>query len=80
MTFGRTYGLYPAQVAVSPLGNTSANMQRVWHYGAIMRASMRLYPAMWVVSRTTRQGVAQSPVGAAALKTIAVDCVEGDPA
>ena len=77
MMFGRTTlrrWLCPLSV------DTSASMQRVWHYSASMGASMRLYPAVWILSRASRQGVEQNEVGAAAFKTTVIDSVEGDPA
>ena len=44
-----------------------------------MGASMRLYPAVWALSRASQQGLAQSQVGVA-LTTTVIERVEGDPA
>ena len=52
---------------------------RVRYYGAGMGAPVCLYPALWVMPRVRRQGVAQRQVGAATLWTIVIERVEGDP-
>ena len=60
--------------------DTHANVQRVQRYSASMGAPMCHYTTMRAMPRARRRGVAQSQVGAAALRRTVVERVEGDPA